>query len=126
MPWELVVVVVAGMVGVVDAVVGGQIDLAVVFAVVVLFGLLSFLRVWTNRRRVVLRADLAAWLSRRAVDRGTSLDDEAGHAIAAFRSGVTPDTGSSEPGQSDQDQSDQGQSDQGQCDQDRPDRGART
>lgn len=98
MPWELAVAVLAAAVGAVDAVVGGQTDLAVVFAAVVLLGLYATVRAWSSRHRVTLRADLASWLSCRAADRGTTVDDEAAYAIAAFRAGITPDSRSGEIG----------------------------
>lgn len=90
-PWEMVVIVVVAGVGFVDAIVGGQADLAVVFAAIVALSLVAVARSWTHRHRVGLRADLVAWLSRRASERGTTLDDEAERAISAFRAGVTPD-----------------------------------
>lgn len=94
-PWEFVVVVIAAAVGAIDAAAGGHGDLAVLFALILGFGLVATARSWSNRMRVSLRADLGSWLARRAADRGTTLDDEASYAIAAFRAGVTPDVESS-------------------------------
>lgn len=76
-------------VGAVDAAIGGQADLAVLQAVVVMLSASVLLRAVVPSRMVPVRGDLARWLDQRAADGTEEAGDVANRAIALYRAGLT-------------------------------------
>jgi hypothetical protein len=85
------VVLVAALTGLVDAAIGSNWDLVVLFAVVIAATAYDAVRTMSHRPAVRIRADLVAWMDRRAAAHGEPLDAVADRAIAAYRAGLTGD-----------------------------------
>jgi hypothetical protein len=81
------------LVGLLDAAIGGDWDLFVVFLIGVGIGIALLLRVESRRPDVPIRRDLVAWLRDRAAISGESLGSVADRAIATYaeRYGVVVD-----------------------------------
>lgn len=73
------------VVGVLDAAVGGQVDLAVVFGLGAALQLALLLRLQSGRPAVPLRADLVAWLRQRSAEHGEPLEALADRCLATAR-----------------------------------------
>lgn len=80
-------------VGIVDAAIGGQRDLIVVFGVVAVLQLVALVGLWAGPQPVNLRADLAAWADQRAAATGEPTERIIDRCVAAYRAGLTTDTG---------------------------------
>jgi UPF0716 family protein affecting phage T7 exclusion len=92
----LLLALVAGVVGFVDAAIGSQWDLAVIFAVVVALDGVLLARHQGRRPPIPVRSDLAGWLRERAATTGEEPEVVADRAIAAYRAGLVgtePDPG---------------------------------
>ncbi len=81
----LSVTVVIAVVGAVDAGVGRNWDLAVVFLLIAVLQLLLLLRLAGRRPPVPLRADLVRWLRDRAAAEGEAAEIIADRAVGAYR-----------------------------------------
>lgn len=81
----LALAVVVSAVGALDAAVGGQLDLVVVFALTGALQLALLLRLQSRRPAVPLRADLVGWLRDRAAAQGEPMTVVADRCIAACR-----------------------------------------
>ena len=81
----LTVTVAISVVGAVDAGIGGNWDLAVVFVLIAVLQLLLLLRLARRRPAVPLRADLVRWLLDRASSEGESAQVIADRAVGAYR-----------------------------------------
>jgi hypothetical protein len=81
----LAMAVVVSMVGALDAAVGGQLDLVVVFVLATVLQLTLLLRLQSRRPAVPLRADLVGWLRDRAAAQGEPIGAVADRCVAACR-----------------------------------------
>jgi len=86
--WELWVVVIVTAVGLADAIIGGQADLAVLFGAAMASALVALVRQARRTDRIGIRRDVAVWLRRRADAEGTTPDDVATRLLAAARAGL--------------------------------------
>lgn len=75
----------------VDAAAGGQADLAVLGALLVVLATVLAARSSLGRPLVPLRADLARWLAREAAEGGEQTADVLDRAVAAYRDGLVGD-----------------------------------
>jgi hypothetical protein len=82
---------VATTTGMVDALVGGTEDLAVVFAVIDVLVLAAMARSLTGRRSVTLRPDLYVWLTRRSAASAEPIDAVLDRCVAAHRDAMHMD-----------------------------------
>lgn len=89
----LVVALLVTSVGMVDAAIGGQVDLVVVLAVAAALQAVALVGLWAGPRPVHLRADLAAWAERHAVATGEPAERIVARCVAAYRAGLTVDSG---------------------------------
>lgn len=81
----LALAILVSLVGLLDAVVGGTWDFAVVFALAVALQLLLLVQAPNGRVVLTVRRDLAAWASDRAVATGESPDEVVDRCVAAVR-----------------------------------------
>jgi hypothetical protein len=72
-------------VGALDAAVGRDMDLLMVFSLGVVLQLALLLRLSVNRPPIPLRADLVAWLRDRAAQEGETLETVADRCVASCR-----------------------------------------
>jgi hypothetical protein len=81
------------IIGSIDAAIGGQWDLFVLFVLSLVFGLALLARVESRRPAIPIRRDLVAWLRDRASLSGESLTTVTDRAISTFveRYGVVSD-----------------------------------
>jgi hypothetical protein len=79
-----IAVVVVGAVGLIDAGIGRVWDHVVVFAALLVLGVLLIARELGTRRRMTLRADLAGRLSQRALASGESSEAILDRAVATY------------------------------------------
>jgi len=77
-------------VGVLDALIGGEWDLLVVFLLTMVVQLTIWLRQRANRLPVSLRPDLAHWLEHRAQESGEPFDDVLDRAVAWHQHDLYP------------------------------------
>ncbi len=75
-------------VGLLDAFIGGDWDLFVVFALSLVVQAVVWFRHRANRTPVTLRPDLASWIERESQRTGEPFDDVADRAIAWYRHGL--------------------------------------
>ncbi len=80
-------------VGLVDAAIGGQADLVVVFAVAAALQLVALVGLRAGPRAVHLRTDLAVWADRHAAATGEPTERLVARCVAAYRTGLTADSG---------------------------------
>lgn len=80
----LLALVVVGLVGVLDAVIGPAWDLAVLFGLVVVLAGVLLLRGLGDRRPLAVRADLVGALVERSQRTGEPLDQLADRAVATY------------------------------------------
>lgn len=78
-------------VGIVDALLTGEWDLLVLFALTATWLVLLWLRQRAHRTMVTLRPDLAHWVEHRAETAGEPFDDVLDRAVAAFKHGIVVD-----------------------------------
>lgn len=81
----VVVAAIVAAVGVVDAIVSGEDDFAVVFGAILLLLFVLLLQTRSGRVRITLRSDLVRWLRRRSAASGESMEVIADRAVAAYR-----------------------------------------
>jgi hypothetical protein len=81
-------------IGVLDALVGEDLDLVAVFASIAAVQLLLLFRLGGRRRDTTLRADLARWVRDQASTHGESSDAVLDRAVAAYRAELLGPTGS--------------------------------
>ena len=81
----LLLATVVSLVGALDAVVGGQYDLVVVFGLGAALQLILLLRLQFGRPAVPLRRDLVAWLRQRSAEQGEPLEALADRCVASAR-----------------------------------------
>ena len=81
----LALAVVVSVVGAVDAAVGGQPDLVVVFGLGAVLQLALLVRLQVRRPAVPVRADLVSWLRDRAATEGEPIGLVADRCLAACR-----------------------------------------
>jgi hypothetical protein len=86
MLWELWIVVIVAAVGLADAVVGGQADLAALFAAVTALALLAAVRHRFRRDQITVRSDIGVWLRHTAETEGTTAEELADRTLSAARS----------------------------------------
>ena len=84
----LVLATLVSLVGLLDAVVGGTWDFAVVFGLAVTLQVLLLLRTLTGRAPVTLRRDLADWASGQAVATGESADEVVDRCVSTVRANL--------------------------------------
>ena len=84
----VVVIAIAAALGLIDSLVGNDLDLAVLFAVVVVLSSVELMRSVVGRHRVPVRADVGSWLSATSSTTGESPTDLASRAISAYRAGL--------------------------------------
>lgn len=89
--WLMLAVGVFAAIGIIDAAIGGNGDLVVVFGAIIALSAAASLRLSGNRRSIKVRADLARWLAIRAADGDERVGTVADRAVAAYRSGLTSD-----------------------------------
>jgi uncharacterized protein (DUF2336 family) len=89
-----VMITLAAVVGLVDAIGRRQADLAIVFTIIVVLGVLVLVHSMVGRRDVPVRRDLVRWMADRAAREGEEVEAVADRAIAAYRAGFV---GASEP-----------------------------
>lgn len=75
-------------VGVLDAFVGREWDLLLVFALAFVIQLVLWIRHRANRIPVSLRPDLARWLEHRSERTGEAFDDVLDRSVAWYRDGL--------------------------------------
>jgi hypothetical protein len=80
------------VVGIIDGIVGGDVDVVLMFSLTLLGWIVVVLRISWHRPAVPIRADLVRWMESRAVEGGESIDAVADRAIAAYRQGLTAPT----------------------------------
>ena len=76
---------VVAVVGLADATISREADLAAVFATVLLLLVLLLARLQLGRPTVVLRRDVAGWLRGQSRSTGEPIDQIASRAVAAYR-----------------------------------------
>lgn len=76
---------VVAIVGAVDALIGGEHDLVVVFVLAAVLQLVLLLRLQFGRPAVPLRRDLVAWLRQRSAEQGEPLEALADRCVASAR-----------------------------------------
>lgn len=81
----LVLATLVSIVGLLDAVVGGTWDFAVVFGLAVTLQVILVLRTLTGRVAVTLRRDLAEWAADQAVATGESADEVIDRCVSTVR-----------------------------------------
>ena len=81
-------VLVAASLGVLDAAIGANWDLVVVLGVIAVVTVTDVVRATSGRAPIRLRADLVAWMDRRAAAHGERVEDVADRAVAAYRAGL--------------------------------------
>lgn len=86
-----VALVVAG-VGALDALIGREWDLLVVFLLTISLQLILWLRLRANRIPVTIRPDLARWLERQSARSGEPFDDVLDRAVAWYHHGLFVDS----------------------------------
>jgi len=84
-------VVVVALIGVLDASIGANWDLVVVFAIVAVLAAYGAARSTSRRPTVPIRSDLVAWMGARATSGGERVEDVADRAVALYRAGITGD-----------------------------------
>ncbi|MCC6433635.1 MAG: hypothetical protein IT196_01255 [Acidimicrobiales bacterium] len=89
--WLLALMALASGVGVLDAAIGGQLDLVVLHSTVLSLTIALALHTAGPGRMVPIRGDLARWLDQRAAGAGERPADVANRAIGAYRAGLTGD-----------------------------------
>ena len=94
-PSELVLAVVVAVIGVMDAAIGANPDLVVLFAALVVLSLIAIVRTRSDRNRVSVRSDVAAWLAATATAEGETVADLADRALSAYRAGLVHVAGAS-------------------------------
>ena len=80
--------VIVTAVGALDAFIGREWDLLVVFCLSLSLQLLLWLRFRANRIPVTLRPDLTRWIERQAARTGEPFDDVLDRSVAWYRSGL--------------------------------------
>lgn len=80
-------IVLVAVVGLLDALGREQADLAIVFGVLIVLGLVLVLRAAVGRRDVPIRGDLVRWLKERADLEGEEVGTVADRALGAVRAG---------------------------------------
>jgi len=90
-------ILLAALVGTVDAAIGRSWDLVVVQGSIIVLAALLGLGAITGRTGLTLRRDLARWLTEIAADGAERPDDVLDRAVAAYRAGLT-DTPPNGPG----------------------------
>lgn len=88
----IAVLILVSLVGAIDAGGDDQLDLVVIFAVVIAGLLVLLLRTTVVRPLVPIRVDLVRWLTSRAVVHGERAEDLADRAVAAYRDGLVADS----------------------------------
>jgi hypothetical protein len=76
--------VVVAMVGAIDAAIGGEWDLFVLFIMSLVIGIVLILRFESKRPAIPVRRDLVAWLRDRAAISGEPMSSVTDRAIATF------------------------------------------
>jgi membrane protein implicated in regulation of membrane protease activity len=84
----LLLVLVTGAIGVLDAAIGRSWDLVVLFAVVVVVTVVLLARTSDRRPAMPLRGDLVRWLRARAQITGEPVERIADRGIAAYRASL--------------------------------------
>lgn len=84
----LFAIVVAALIGLIDAATAGTWDLVTVFALIAVSGAIAAIR-HGGRATLTIRRDLARWLAIRAADGGEPVGKIADRAVAAYRAGLT-------------------------------------
>lgn len=87
----LLLALVCGGVGVVDAAVSREWDLLAIFVVTTALLAAMWVRQRVHRISVSLRPDLAHWLEHRAESAGEPFDDVLDRAVATFKHGIVAD-----------------------------------
>lgn len=87
----LLLALVCSAVGLVDAGIGRQWDLLVIFALTTALLAGIWLRQRVHRVSISLRPDLAHWIEHRAEAAGEPFDDVLDRAVATFRHGIVVD-----------------------------------
>ncbi len=90
-PIALVAALIVAAVGIVDAAVGSDPDVVVVFVAVAGFIGIEVVRSWRDRHCVALRSDVSAWLAARATETDEPVTDLASRAISAYRATLVSD-----------------------------------
>ena len=85
----VVLAALATLVGAVDAAIGGEGDLFVVFVVALALQVVLLVRLNVGRPSVPLRIDLVRWLRERAAATGEPMDQIADRAVATYRAGLS-------------------------------------
>lgn len=88
---------IVALVGTVDAVRGGQTDLAVLFGVLAVLLAIGLATSWPRRRQIGVRADLARWIDDRSALTGESADRIIDRAVADQRDRLRSPGGGGEP-----------------------------
>lgn len=83
-------VIIAG-VGIVDAAIGGQPDLVVVFVLLAILLATLFASLHRRRPAIPIRADLVRWLRDRSAVAGEDIEVLADRCIASYRAELTGD-----------------------------------
>lgn len=78
-------------VGVLDAAIGSEWDLLIIFALSAALQLAIWLRQGASRRTTTIRPDLAQWLERRSESTGEPYEDVVDRALATFKQGLYAD-----------------------------------
>ena len=84
-------VLVAASLGALDAAIGANWDLVVLFGVITIVTVTDVVRATSGRAPIRLRSDLLAWMDRRAAAHGERMEDVADRAVAAYRAGIVGD-----------------------------------
>jgi hypothetical protein len=80
-------------VGTIAACIEGNLDLAVVFVVLVALHVGLLYALSGPRRLLTVRLDLARWVEHRAATTGESVDHVLDRCVASYRAGMTADDG---------------------------------
>jgi hypothetical protein len=81
----LATTIVVCAIGVLDALIGDEPDLAAVFSLILVLQVVLLGRLQTRRPAVPLRADLVAWLRTRAASNGEPMEALADRSVVAYR-----------------------------------------
>ena len=86
----VVATIVAAAAGLVDAAIGGEWDLFLVFAILIALGIALATRIEGRRVSIAIRRDLATWLRNRSAVSGESMAALTDRALGAYQERYDP------------------------------------
>ncbi len=86
----VVATIVAAVAGLIDAAIGGEWDLVLVFAILIALGIALATRIEGRRVSIAIRRDLAVWLRNRSAVSGESMTALTDRALGAYQERYDP------------------------------------